>query len=236
MIKVAVIEDNKTEAEHLRKHLAQFSEEKGEEFTITVFENAIRFLNAYRPVYDMVFMDIELPGMNGMEAAHRLRQLDQEIILIFVTNMAKFAVKGYEVDALYYLVKPVAYREFSQKLVRAVSQLKADSEAILVTQKSETKRILLREIEYIEVQGHTLLFHTETGTVSGAGVLGDMENRLKGKGFLRCNKCYLVNQKHIAFVKGYTLVMSGGDELQISRLRKNSFMSELAENMGNGCM
>ncbi len=70
----------------------------------------------YRADYDIVFMDIELPGINGMEAAHRLREIDQQVILIFVTNMAQFAVKGYEVDALDYIIKPAQYGPLSIKL------------------------------------------------------------------------------------------------------------------------
>ena len=79
--------------------------------------------------YDIVFMDIELPGINGMEAAHRLREIDQQVILIFVTNMAQFAVKGYEVDALDYIIKPAQYGPLSIKLDRAAQRWRAADKA-----------------------------------------------------------------------------------------------------------
>lgn len=233
MLKIAIVEDNNASAEKLRGFLEQYASDNGENFDITIFGDALAFLDGYKRIYDMVFMDIELPFIDGMEAAKRLRAVDQQVILIFVTNMASFAVKGYEVNALDYLVKPVHYSDFELKLRRAVARSEEAQEAILVVRQSGFLRLRLQEIRYIEVRGHTLIFHTETGLVNGSGTLLETEEKLKNKGFLRCNKCYLVNQKHIAAVQGYTLVMVGGEELQISRPRKKTFMSELAETMGN---
>lgn len=233
MFKIAIVEDNYASAEKLRGFLERYAAENGENFDITVFSDALMFLDSYKRIYDMVFMDIELPFIDGMEAAKRLRAVDSQVILIFVTNMAGYAVKGYEVDALDYLVKPVHYGDFELKLRRAVARREEAQEAILVVRQSGFLRLRLQEICYIEVRGHTLIFHTETGPVSGSGTLLETEEKLKSKGFLRCNKCYLVNQKHIAGVHGYTLLMTGGEELQISRPRKKAFMSELAETMGN---
>ena len=233
MFKIAIVEDNQTAMAKLQGYLERYAQENNENFDIAAFGDALAFLDSYRRIYDMVFMDIELPFINGMEAAQRLREIDQQVVLIFVTNMAQFAVKGYEVDALDYLVKPVHYGDFELKLRRAVSRLKEAQEAILVQRQSGMVRLRIQEISYIEVRGHTLIFHTETGEIKGSGTLHDLENKLKNKGFLRCNKCYLVNQRHIAAVQGYTLVMTQGEELQISRPRKKTFMSELAETMGN---
>lgn len=233
MFKIAIVEDNRAATEKLQGYLERYAQENGEMFDIMTFEDALSFLDSYRRIYDMVFMDIELPFINGMEAAKRLREIDQQVILIFVTNMAQFAVKGYEVDALDYLVKPIHYGDFEMKLRRAVFRLKDAQEAILVQRQSGMVRLRVQEISYIEVRGHTLIFHTDTGEISGSGTLHELEAKLKDKGFLRCNKCYLVNQRHIAAVQGYTLVMAQGEELQISRPRKKTFMSELAESMGN---
>lgn len=233
MFKIAIVEDNHAAAEKLQGFLTRYAAEQNENFDITVFGDAVDFLDSYRSIYDMVFMDIELPHMDGMEAARRLRSVDRQAILIFVTNMARYAVKGYEVDALDYLVKPIHYGDFERKLRRAVMRRDEAREAILVVRQSGFLRLKLQEIRYIEVRGHTLIFHTETESVQGSGTLLETEEKLKDKGFLRCNKCYLVNQKHITAVQGYTLVMTGGEELQISRPRKKVFMSELAEAVGN---
>ena len=233
MLRVAIVEDSPKELEHLRECLDRYAEERKTAFEMVTFGDAADFLEHYRANYDMVFMDIELPGINGMEAAHRLRQIDQQVILIFVTNMAQFAVKGYEVDALDYIIKPVQYGPLSIKLDRAAARHRAAGESIMVAQPTGTLRVLLREVLYVEVQGHRLTYHTEQGEVTGSGTLQDTEARLRGKGFLRCNKCYLVNQRHIQQVRGTDLLLTNGESLQISRLRKKDFLEELSRSMGN---
>ena len=104
MFKIAIVEDNRAAMEKLQGYLERYAQENNEKFDIASFGDALAFLDSYRRIYDMVFMDIELPFINGMEAAQRLREIDKQVVLLFVTNMAQFAVKGYEVDALDYLV------------------------------------------------------------------------------------------------------------------------------------
>lgn len=233
MPKIAIVEDNRAAAGKLKEYLERFSKEENLVIYIDVFDEALSFLEHYKPVYDIVFMDIEMPHLDGMEAARRLRKLDQKILLIFVTNMAQFAVKGYEVDALDYMVKPVQYPDFKQKFQRAVARCRKDADAILVIQQDQVSRVLLRDIRYVEVRGHRLIYHTEYGEMEGGGTLRETAEKLRDKGFLRCNKCYLVNFKHIINVQADTLLMAGGDELKISRPRKKDFMQELAECVGN---
>ena len=233
MPKIAIVEDSKAAADRLKEFLERFAQQESVAFHVDVFGEALSFLEHYKPVYDIVFMDIEMPHLDGMEAARRLRKLDEKILLIFVTNMAQFAVKGYEVDALDYMVKPVQYPDFRMKLQRAVARCRKDADAILVPQQDQVSRVLLRDIRYVEVRGHRLLYHTEQGGLDGGGTLRETEEKLRGKGFLRCNKCYLVNFRHIVSIQGDTLLMTGGDELKISRPRKKEFMWELAECMGN---
>lgn len=104
MFTVAVVEDDETAVAKLRACLDQYAAtHAGVQFDVTVFNEPTSFLDPYKTVWDIVFMDIEMPNMDGMEAAHRLRAVDSEVILIFVTNMAQFAAKGYEVDALDYI-------------------------------------------------------------------------------------------------------------------------------------
>lgn len=234
MIKVAVVEDNGTAAAQLTAYLERYGQENQKEFEITRFEDAVKFLDRYKDPFDLVFMDIDLPGLNGMDAAERLRGMDRRAVLIFVTNLAQFALKGYEVDALDYLIKPLQYGMFSLKLRRAVARCEEDLDSILLSQQSGYQRVLLRELCYVEVQGHKLLFHTRSEILSGAGTLAEVEEKLHGKGFLRCNKCYLVNYRYVAMVRGSSVLLKNGEELLISRPRKKSFLAELAEAMGSG--
>ena len=115
MFTVAIVEDEIDAARRLEVCLARYSQDHPDvRFDVTVFSEPTGFLDAYRPVWDIVFMDIEMPNMDGMSAARRLRVLDEQVILIFVTNMAQFAAKGYEVDALDYVIKPFSYNDFER--------------------------------------------------------------------------------------------------------------------------
>lgn len=232
MVRIAAVEDTAEEAGRLRELLAGYFAGIGEAFTLDVFSSPVDFLSSYRQNYDIIFMDIDLPDMDGMTAAHRLREVDQEVILIFVTRMAQYAIGGYEVNAMDYLLKPLSADFLAAKMDRALARLRDSEEVLLITSHGGARRVLLREILYIEVQGHTLGYHTGTGVLHGSGALTELESSLKGKGFLRCSKCYLVNARHIGTVHGYDLHLDNGETLQISRLRKTAFMTDLAQMIG----
>ncbi len=175
-------------------------------------------------------MDIGLPGMNGMDASRKLREKDRNVIIIFVTNLAQFAVRGYEVSALDFIVKPITYDNFSLKFQRAIAN-KKDTD-ILVTADGETHKVNSADILYVEVFRHSLVYHCLKGDFKTYGALKDIEDRLKG-GFAKCNRCYLVNLRYVDGIKDH-LVYVRKHALQISYPKKASFMKELTDFIGGG--
>ena len=129
---VAVVEDEKRERELIKKYLASFGEERGVVFNVYEFEDGLSFLSDYKSIYDVVFMDIEMPHLSGMEAAKRLRKLDDKVALVFITNMAQYAVGGYEVDAMSFIVKPVTYSNFAMKLSRVMDKVNTDKKPVVL--------------------------------------------------------------------------------------------------------
>ena len=121
MISVAIVEDEQRCAQTLQQHLDRYAAENGIVFAVNTFQNAFSFLNDTRTSYDIVFMDIEMPHENGLDAAAEMRRLNSESVLIFVTNMAQYAIRGYEVDAMDFLLKPVPYEVFSYKIKKALT-------------------------------------------------------------------------------------------------------------------
>ena len=120
MITIAIVEDDKKSAKILQDYILRYSEEKQEPLAVECFENGLNFISDYKASCDIALMDIEMPHMNGLDTARKLREFDSQIPLIFITNMAQYAINGYEVQALDFMVKPIEYFNFSLKLDKAI--------------------------------------------------------------------------------------------------------------------
>lgn len=235
MISIAIVEDDNHEANILKTYIEKYGNETAKSFQITLYDDGFKLLDNYKPIHDIIFMDIEMPHLDGMEAAKKLRKLDDVVTLIFVTNMANYAIKGYEVDALDFIVKPVRYSTFRMKFKKAIERISTNEDIeIVVSRRSGIVRLTSRQIIYIEVVGHKLTYHLTDGVIEGHGSLTDLEKQLHISNFLRCHSSYLINPQYISHVQGYNVTMTNGTELRVSRPRKKKFMQELAELLGEG--
>ncbi len=231
MINVAIIEDEAVATQKLTWFLEQFSRNTGEKFHVLTFENPLLFLNNYKPNYDLVLMDIGLPGIDGMKASRKLRELDKQVALIFVTNMSQYAVEGYQVDADDYIVKPIQYYDFAHKLTRTLKRIESRRGSFIsITVDGAVKVIPTQDLYYVEVANHSLIYHTAEGNYRSTGSLKVIEKKLPAD-FVKCNHCYLVNLRHVTGFKGYTATV-GGDELQISHPKRKDFIRALNNYLG----
>lgn len=235
MVNIAIVEDSIAEAERLLEYLDRYASENGEQFSYKHYTDAGSFLDERTRTYDIVFLDIMLPGVNGMEAAQRLRRSNTQTVIIFVTNMTSYAIKGYEVDALDYIVKPISYKRVVFKLRKALQIVSANEDILLIIRdKGGTVQISSNEIYYVEVRKHKLTYHTVRGEYSELGSMKVVKETLASHNFVCCNACYLVNMKYIFCVKGFMLKMTNGDELKISQPKRKGFMDDLANYLGQG--
>ena len=114
MIRIALVEDEAEVRAQLQGYVQRHTRQYGTEFAVTEFADGMELLDDYRPVYDILFLDVEMKHLDGMETARRVRELDKDVIIVFITNMAQYAIGGYAVGALDYVLKPVPYFAFSQ--------------------------------------------------------------------------------------------------------------------------
>lgn len=236
MIHIASIEDNPDEESVLRAHLERYSKEKSIELDITWFSSAFEFISQKRS-FDIILMDIDLPGVNGMEAATLLRTYDEETPLIFVTNLAQYAVKGYEVNALDFIVKPVGYNSFSVRLDKAMRILQRKKGKTIAIYTRDTLRVLsTSDIAYIEVVNHDLIYHVaENGAderVQVRATLKSAEAELDPTSFTRISNSCIINMGYVKRIQGDALHMKNGDTLYFSRSRKKPAMEALAAYLG----
>ncbi len=234
MLKIAILEDEPMWTERFQQYLDKYQKEHEDfEFEATYFDRAKPMVRDYHPGYDLLFMDIRLPDMLGIDAARKIRERDSEVMIVFVTTMTQYAIDGYEVNAFDYILKPLRYDAFVTKMDRIRRILDRSGEGATVTIKTKTDQFYIKaaEIQYIEVSGHDLIFHMPDREISVWGSLSKFEQELNQKQFARCNACYLVNLRHVKSVSGMTVTV-GEQDLSISKTKKKDFMSELAKYRG----
>lgn len=235
VIHVAIVEDQKEQADDLHNKLLRYEKENPAEvhFTFEEFSNPISFLEAYKANYDIVFMDIAMPYMNGLDAAKRLRAIDQNVILIFVTNLTQYALNGYEVNAFDYVIKNINYYDLALKISKAIKKLaqgKKGNELMILTDNGYIK-IPELEIRYVETDGHHVIYHVGKEEYRQYASLRNAEKNLSKDYFVKCNSSYLINLAFVTGVNSY-IVTVGGDNLEISHPRKKELLRRLKEFQG----
>ncbi len=226
--KLAIIEDSDEDLKLLTDNLNRYKEEYKTDFAILSYKNINSFLEAYSMQFDILFIDIDLgTTSNGLDLAREIRKKDEDVVIIFVTNLSKFALKGYEVDALDYMLKPIRYTSFVSRIQKALRVIDSrPTENILVDVSSGMRKIPLNSLLYVEVIGHSIKYHLINEVVEGKGTLKEIEKKIDNKSFSRCNYCYLVNLRYVEGVEKYECLING-ERLQISHPRKKQFTDDL---------
>lgn len=234
MIRLAIVEDEDNYAIQLEKYINKYEQESSSVFKVTRFKDGDEIVSNYKCQFDIILMDIEMKFMDGMSAAEEIRKVDKDVVIMFITNMTNYAIRGYQVDALDYVIKPVEYFAFSQKLDRALTRISKHKtkKSITIEYSSGIQKIDVDNIIYIETEGHNLLIHLKATTIKIRAKLKDYEEMLAEDDFFRINKGYLVNLKHVEGIEGTSCIIAD-EKLIISRNRKSDFMQTLVEYMSD---
>ena len=231
MLQIAIVEDEKGEAEVLKNYIARFEKENEQPCQVDVFSDGLAFLDGYKHAHDVIFMDIEMPHLNGMETAKRLRALNDEVPLVFVTNMKQYAIEGYSVSALDFILKPINYYRLASILKKLAKNVEKRGAEKYVRTEGRIIQVKLDSIYYIEVNGREIIYHTETQEIRTYGKLKDLEEEFASHGFVRCHHAYLINLKHIKSVDKDSVTV-GNSEIAVSRNKRKDLLRAMGLYLG----
>lgn len=231
---VLIVEDNADERSRLRGCVEKYASEHNDELAITEYESAVPLIEASR-TFDLIFLDINLPcGINGMEAARILRTYDETTQVVFVTDLAQYAVRGYEVDALGFIVKPISYYGISRYLDKALRVIRRNTgKNITVPLKRGLRMFPSTELVFAETAGHNLVYHLASGQpITARGSLSKLVEELEGEPFVRIASSFLVNMDHVRAIEEGSVIMSTGETLYFTRARKKEALATITSYLG----
>lgn len=233
VIKIALVDDQQGELDTLCGHFRSLKSDIRQELEVYTFRSGEAFLETYDFSFDLVCLDIDLGGgRDGMEVARELRRRDEQVILLFITNMAQMAVQGYEVRALDFVVKPVNYYSFAIKMQSAIQMAtRRKVRNIIVTTGTGMEKFSTDELYYAETNGHYISYHTKRGVLRQKGSMKELQAKLAGLSFHLCNQSYLVNLNYVSAVNKDD-VRVGTEWLKMSRPKKKAFLSALTNYLG----
>lgn len=231
-MKVAIVEDNEADSDLLEDLLRQYFLRENIKAEVTTYFSGSDFLAEWPLELDMVFLDIQMPGLDGIEVAKRVHETGEHTVIIFVTNNPQYAIQGYSVEALDYLLKPPTQAGIDRLLPRAIRRLVNDGRGRLTLRNNDGLFVIdLCDVDYIELKRRRLHVHSRNGVITCIGSLQDMEKRLPGT-FFRCHSAFIVNLLAVEQLKEQDVVVKG-TLIPISRHRRKEFLQALTSCIGD---
>ncbi len=232
MLLVAIVDDDPRDSGLLRSLAEAYFKKNDISVVIHVFRDGLDFIRGTEH-HDIVFMDIRMDKLDGLDAAHLMRKIDKDACLIFVTNMAQFAIKGYQVDALDFIVKPATMTSISYVLDKAMKRLGDSNATVLPLKTSEgTVSISSNDILYVEVFDHNLVYHTVKGSYNVRGRISDVSEKLDQRNFVLCNRSFVVNLRYVSNITADSLTV-GDTLISISKSRRKELMQRFSSFLGD---
>ncbi len=228
MLHIAICDDEQEFVQHLQGMLGRYAAETGEEIKVTVYRDGLELVKTYDVSIDLIFLDIQMGTVNGLEAAEQIRKNDHTVGIIFLTSYQQYALEGYQYQAVDYIVKPVKYIRLKLELNRWKERFKKKSPYIVVKNDSGSYKVDLQTLHYAETYKRNLLLHTDRETVVCYRHMKELEKDLEPYGFFRCHTGFLVNLAFVKRVEKLDIELTSGESIYVSKPRKKEFMKALA--------
>lgn len=233
MINICIVEDEKDQADLLSSFIRAYEKANSCPISITHLSDGLDLVDGYNGQFDIILLDIQMKHMNGMDAAEKVRALDKDVVIIFITSTVSYAVQGYAVDALGYVLKPVSPPAFEKLLDKSIERVNSSKAKTYIKINVDDKQLKLdcESIIYIESSRNNVIIHEKGNNYTTLGPLKKFEELLEEKGFSKCHNAYLINLSHVEAVQKEEVILSNGLTLPMSRAKKKDFMSALARDI-----
>lgn len=231
---IAVVDDEKA----IREQIGGFIRKRNPDFDISGFATGEGLLAAGKD-FDIIFLDIQMEGMGGIEAARSLRQSGVDAVVIFITGIREYVFEAFDVSAFHYLLKPIGEQKFMEVLGSAVEEAGKrkgqKGRRIFIRAKNQGYTLDLNSILYIESRGKKVEVHTTDmeNAIESYATMDELEGQL-GDGFYRCHRGYLVNMAHIARYDSDSIFLSSGEKVYLTRKKHNEFVKAYMWYLQNG--
>lgn len=227
MISIAVCDDEILECASIADKIEKVLDHMRVPHVIRQFESGKKLLQAPES-FDIVFLDILMPDLDGMRTAELFREKSAHNLLVFLSASRKYVFDAYEVEAFRYLLKPLDMGKLECVLAKAVEKTEKNAkDFILVSKEREKKKLFLDDIYYFEIRGRVLEVHGREGSFTYYGQIGTLEESLGEKGFFRCHKSYLVNLKYVEGYNRQEIFLDTGERIGIAKRRYEPFCREI---------
>ena len=234
MLHIAICDDEKDFVEHLTGLLLQYSRDTGREIKITAYFDGMELIEKYDTTIDLIFLDICMKMVNGLHAAERIRQMDENVGIIFLTTLTQYGLEGYKYQATNYIIKPLKYVRLKSEMDKFVRRRQKDETPSLVIAHDTGKyKVSLKSIRYIETYNRNLMFHTENENIICYKSMKEVEKQLADRSFVRCHTSYIVNLFYVKGIKKLDIELNTGETIPVSQPKRKEFMERLADYWGD---
>ena len=233
MLNIVICDDEPLFVNELTKLLERYAEETATEVRFSVFYDGQDLIDDYPIEAELIFLDIQMKKMNGLETAKEIRKINPQVGLIFLTSLVEHAIEGYNYNALNYLLKPINYLRLKTELDKWQTTWKNEKNDSIVVMNDEGQfKIALKELSHIETFNRKVMLHVGTDTILSYKRMKNFELELEMHPFVRCHASFIVNLNYIKRVEKLTIILTTGEEIPISQLKRKAVMKNLADHWG----
>ena len=218
-MKVILCEDEPAQQKWMESALFEWQKKTGTNLELNIYGSGeeLFFKKDEWADADAVILDIELKEMNGMEIAKAIRNTDKQISIFFTTGYEKYVFEGYEVGAISYIMKPIDKVKLFTALDKAKENCREQDRSFLVEQNQETIRIYMRDILYVESDGHYCVLHTKNDRILMREKISSLYAKLENRGFFLCHRSYIVNMAYVSRITKKDIILDDMHKIPIAR-------------------